>query len=257
MAKKESKKYKTGLVLSGGGTRGFAHLGVLKALNENDIYPDIISAVSAGAIAGALYADGKKPVDILNILRSKKIYNYVNIFFPNKGLVKMTGFTKTLRNNLKAKNIEDLEIPLLIHAVNINKGVYTCFDKGELVPAISASASIPVMFPPVKIDDNLYLDGGIINNFPLDSIKEKCERIIGVNLNPIGESYDLNSLKKVAERAFHVSLKSHTIGVKEKCDIYIEPGNLETFGIMDLPKARQIFDIGYEEAKKVLKKAGV
>lgn len=250
-------KYKTGIVLSGGGTRGFAHLGVLQALNEHNIYPDIISSVSAGAIAGAMYADGKSPEEILHILSSKRLYSYINFFFPKKGLVKMSGFIKTLRKNLKAENIEDLKMPLLIYSVNINKGLYTCFDKGNLLSAIKASTSIPVLFPPVEIDGEQYLDGGIINNFPIDPLLDKCERIIGVNLNPIGEDYNINSLKKVAERSFHVSLKSHTIGVKKKCDIYVEPRNLENYGIMSLPKAKEIYKIGYEAGKKAIEKSGL
>lgn len=110
------KKYKTGLVLSGGGTRGFAHLGALKALEEHDIKPDLIAGVSAGSIVGALYADGENAEEALKALTSQRLFGFLEFIFPRSGLVKMTGFQKILRNTLKAKKFEDLEIPLYIYA---------------------------------------------------------------------------------------------------------------------------------------------
>ena len=124
MSQTNYKKYKLGIVLSGGGTRGFAHLGVLQALNDNKIYPEIISSVSAGSIAGVLYADGKEPKEILKMITEKKLFYYIKLFFPKRGLVKMSGLVKMLNNVLDAKNIEDLKIPVLIHSVNMNTGKY-------------------------------------------------------------------------------------------------------------------------------------
>ncbi len=248
------KKYKVGLVLSGGGTRGFAHLGVIQALHENNIYPEIISGVSAGAIVGALYADGKQPEEILKLLAGKKLHYYLKLFVPRQGLVKMSGFVKTLRKTLSVKTFEELKKPLLVYAVNINKGKYVCFDKGDIVDAVTASSSIPVVFPPVKINNEYYLDGGIINNFPVMPLIGICEKIIGVNLNPIGETDEIKNIRQIAERAFHISLKSHTIGLKEKCDLYIEPSNLEKFSLLNLNKANKAFDVGYEETIKSLEK---
>jgi NTE family protein len=244
-----------GLVLSGGGTRGFAHLGALQALNEYDIFPDIISGVSAGAIAGAFYADGKTPTEIFNILTSKKLRNYIKSFFPKRGLVNMSGFMNTLKDNLSVKNIEDLKIPIIINAVNLNKGTYVSFENGDLISAIQASAAIPVVFPPVKISDDYYVDGGVINNFPVQPLVGKCKRIIGINLNSIGENYDLNSIKKIAERSFQVSLLNHTNEAKKICDIYIEPPNLDNYGFISLSKAQEVFDSGYNETIKILKES--
>ncbi len=100
----------------------------------------------------------------------------------------MTGFERTLKDSLKARRFEDLEIPLYAHAVNINTVEYTRFEKGDLVQAIKASSSIPVVFPPVEIDGHQYLDGGIVNNFPVEPLTDICEKIIGINVNPVGEA---------------------------------------------------------------------
>jgi NTE family protein len=116
------KKYKTGLVLSGGGARGFAHLGVLKALEEKKIKINIFSGVSAGAIAAAFYADGYTPEEILNIFSSKKVFHLMRITIPRSGLLKTKGLKEVLKKHLRATNIEDLKIPVIIAATNFREG---------------------------------------------------------------------------------------------------------------------------------------
>jgi NTE family protein len=248
------KKYKTGLVLSGGGTRGFAHLGALKALHENNIEPDIIAGVSAGSIVGALYADGKEAEQSLRALTSKTLFRFLRPMLPMNGLVKMSGFEKTLKQTLSAKTFEDLKIPLLVFAVNINTAELTQFDSGDLVSAVMASSSIPVIFPPVKIGEQYFLDGGIINNFPVEAIREQCQTVIGINVNPIGDLRNINSIKAVAERSFHIFIRNQAVSKEGMCDIYIEPTNLDQFGLLDVSKAREIFEKGYMETLSVLKR---
>jgi NTE family protein len=251
--KEQPPQYTYGLVLSGGGTRGFAHLGVLKALEEDDIKVEIISGVSAGSIAGALYADGKSPENILEILTSQKVLQYLDFTLPKTGLVKMTGFEKTINKHLKAQTFEELGIPLKVFAVNINTGEYKCFDKGPLSIAIKASSSIPVMFPPVEIDKDLFCDGGVINNFPVEPLLGICEKVIGVSVNPIGKQQKLDSLKKIVERTFQLTIRTHTLERRKLCDLFIEPEGIGDFGILDLSNAKKIFDLGYQAAKEALK----
>ncbi len=95
------EEYNTGIVLSGGAVRGFAHLGVLKALHEADIFPDIISGVSAGSIVGAFYADGNEPDEILELFQKKHFYELINVIFRNAGLLDIKGLKRLLKNNLK------------------------------------------------------------------------------------------------------------------------------------------------------------
>ncbi|MEE4178460.1 MAG: patatin-like phospholipase family protein [Bacteroides sp.] len=255
MGNNKQKKYKTGLVLSGGGTRGFAHLGALKALKEHNIKPDIIAGVSAGSIVGALYADGEDAEKALKALTSKRLFGFLEFMIPNSGLIKMTGFQKTLRKNLNSENFEELKIPLVVYAVNINKAELIRFEKGDLVSAVTASSSIPVVFPPVEIDGEYYLDGGIINNFPVDLLRDDCETLIGINVNPIGEFKNIKSLKAIAERTFHISMRNQEAEKEKLCDIYIEPENLDQYGLLDISRANEIFELGYKKASEVLEKA--
>ncbi|MFW6351260.1 MAG: patatin-like phospholipase family protein [Bacteroidota bacterium] len=249
----KKKKYKTGLVLSGGGTRGFGHLGVIKALEEEGIQPDIVSGVSAGAIVGALYADGNSPDEILETLSSKRIFDYLDFNIPRTGLVRMNGFEKTLKKYLKAKIFEDLKIPLMVFAVNMNTAHYVCFEKGNLALAVKASSSVPIVFPPIEVNGDLYCDGGVINNFPVEPLRKVCDKVIGVNVNPlVRRKTGFHNLKQIAERTFQLSVRSHVLNRKELCDLFIEPVEADNFGLLDLSSGKAIFKVGYEYTKKLL-----
>lgn len=249
------KKYRVGLVLSGGGTRGFAHLGVYKALKEQGIEPDIIAGVSAGSIAGAFIADGQDPDEAFRVLANHRLLDYLEFAIPKKSLVSMGGFEKTLKAHLKARTFEDLQIPLLVFAVNMNKAELTRFDSGDLITAVKASSSIPVIFPPVKIGSHHFLDGGIINNFPTEALAGQCKTIIGVNVNPVGEVENLGNLRKIAERTFHISVRYQAMNKERDCDIYIEPAGLDRYSFLDVSRAGEIFELGYTETLKALKEA--
>ncbi|MFW5725387.1 MAG: patatin-like phospholipase family protein [Bacteroidota bacterium] len=251
--KKKEKEFKYGLVLSGGGTRGLAHLGVLKALEEENIKPEIISGVSAGSVVGALYADGMAPEEILEALASQKILKFIDFTIPRTGFVKMTGFERFLNKLLKAKRIEDLKTRLLVFTVNINSAEYVCFEEGPLIQIIKASSSIPILFPPVEIEKQFHCDGGLFNNFPVESLENRCERVIGVNVNPLVKKEKIGSLRKLAERTFQLNIRSHTIERKYKCNLFIEPEGLDRYSLLDLGSARETFELGYQATKKALK----
>jgi len=135
--------YKTGLVLSGGGTRGFAHLGVLQALNEEGIYPDVIAGASAGALAGVLYCDGISPQEALKIMKGSSRLNYMKPTMPRDGLLLLSGIKKILEDHLHAKTFGDLKIPLYVSATDLNNGKAVYFSNGPRLEPIIASASIP------------------------------------------------------------------------------------------------------------------
>ncbi|MDZ7741402.1 MAG: patatin-like phospholipase family protein [Bacteroidota bacterium] len=247
-----TKKKKVGIVLSGGAVRCFAHLGVLKALNENNIYPDYISGVSAGSIVGAFYAAGHSPDEILDYFLNKKLMNFIQISFA-KGLANMDKLSKKLDELLKVKKFEDLDIPLVIAATNLNDARIEYFDKGSLVDKIVASSSIPVLFKPQKIKGVNYVDGGVMNNMPVEPLLDKCESIIGVNVNPIGHRDDFEDLSDIAERTFHLVVSANFINKKEKFDMFIEPDKLESFGLFNLKQGKEIFETGYDYTLDFLK----
>ncbi len=251
---KSFKKYQTGLVLSGGAARGFAHVGVLKALEEKGIKPDIISGVSAGAIVGAFYADGYSPDEMIRLFADKKIFQFFRVTIPRKGLLQIAGLKDIINDHLGAKKFEDLKKTLYIAAANYNTGKLVYFDKGTLLERIVASASIPVLFNPVQIDGASYVDGGVFTNMPVDPLLEKCKKTIGCNVNPIGYEDGEPTIIKMAIRAFHLTASKGIGPDVDKLDLYIEPSKLKDYGLMDFSKGEEMASIGYEETLSKLKK---
>lgn len=247
------KKYKVGLALSGGGIKGMCHAGVLKALEEFGIIPEILSGVSAGSVVAALYADGYTPDEIAVLFEDIRFRQMSKLQIPNGGFFKIDAFHSFLQKTLRAKTFEDLKIPLRIVATNLDKGKSVIFDKGDLISPIVASCSIPVLFSPKVINGVNYVDGGVLKNFPVSIIREDCVQVIGVNASPlVAEEYKQNILA-VATRTYHFMFKANILADKELCDLLIEPvdmGNYETF---DVAKGREIFNLGYKTACKILK----
>ncbi len=246
------KKYKTGLVLSGGAARGFAHLGVLKALEEYNMKPDIISGVSAGSIAGVLYADGYSPEEILDILMHKKISEYFRITIPKTGFFKVTGLEDILKSTLRVKTFEELKIPLIVTVTNIEIGKPEYINSGTLIDILIASSSIPILFESKKTKGTVYVDGGIMDNLPVMPILNRCQKIIGVHVNPIGKLDNITGIAHIAERSFHLAIAAEIDRKKELFDYFIEPEKLKKYGLFDVKKGKEIFQIGYEAAKEIL-----
>ena len=133
-----SKKFKTGLVLSGGGTRGFAHLGAIAALKEQGITPDIISGTSAGAIVGAFIASGKSPEEVHKLLKMGGFFRYTKMHLPVDGLLRLDGLKEVLEKEISYKTVEELPIPLYITVSNLNKGVVEYLNEGPLSETVLA-----------------------------------------------------------------------------------------------------------------------
>ncbi|MTI21545.1 patatin [Fulvivirga sp. RKSG066] len=245
---------KVGLVLSGGGVRGVAHLGVIKALEENDVTIDCISGSSAGAIVGALYAAGHDVLDILDIITQIKTFRLLQPAMSWKGILTMEVVEKFLEKYLPADDFDDLKIPLYVTATNLRTGKSESFNQGRLRRVICASSCIPVMFNPVVYNGELYIDGGILNNLPVDPIREQCDFIIGSHSNPVDDNFDPRNVRVVMERALMMAITQNVYQRKSSCDFFIEPKGLEPYKVMDLAKATEIYEIGYEYTKQQIEK---
>jgi len=247
------EKYRIGLVLSGGGARGFAHLGVLQALNEEDIFPDIISGTSAGALVGALYCDGHTPNEILKIMKLQSKLDYMRPVVPRDGLLQISGVVKLLENNLKAKTFDKLKMPLFVCATDLNNGRSIYISKGELITAVIASSSIPVLFKPVIINKIYYVDGGVLDNLPIKPIQNKCNLLLGSFVNPVGYEESISGLITIAMRVFMLDQTKEMLEKKKYFDLLIAPAELTKFGILEVEKADEIFEMGYKQTKEKLR----
>ena len=243
---------KTGLALSGGGIRGIAHLGVLKALEEKNIKVSIISGTSVGAMIGALYSHGYRPEFILEKIISTRFFKLLKPSWSLQGMLNMDKIGDLLAEFLPENNFSSLKIPLIIAATNLKKGVTEYFESGELITPILCSSCIPVVFNPVQFNGNLYIDGGVLNNLPVQPLTSRTDFIIGSHCNPIDDNYQRGGFKTLIERTMLMAINGNVIISKPLCNIIIEPPELKKFGGFELSKAEKIFTIGYKAGKKII-----
>ena len=244
--------YNIGYALSGGFIKGFAHLGVMQALQERDIKPDVISGVSAGALAGAFYADGNEPYRVLDYFSGHKFQDLTKLVIPKTGLFSLTEFIDFLKSNLKAQKLEELKTPLIITATDLDHGRSMHFHKGSIAERVAASCCMPVLFTPVKIGNTHYVDGGLLMNLPVSTLRNECEKVVAVNVSPLmAEKYKMN-IVSIAMRSYHFMFRANTFPERENCDLLIEPYNLEGYSNTELEKAEEIFEQGYNTALEIL-----
>jgi NTE family protein len=245
-----NSKKTIGLALSGGGARGIAHLGALKAFEELGIKPDLIAGTSAGSIAGAFYAAGYDPVEIFDTLTQTNVFRMLRPAMSKLSFLKLDRTASLFKKFLPA-TFERLEIPLIVTATEINQGKTYYFREGELLKCIQASCSMPIIFEPIKMGNHVFVDGGVMDNLPVDPLIEAhMDIIIGVHVNPKNENYKAITIKNIAERSFQLALSYNVKERKPKCDIFIEPQELKGIGLFEMSKSKLIFDAGYNAVMK-------
>lgn len=247
------EKKALGLALSGGGAKGFAHLGVFQLLEEKGLVPDIIVGTSAGALMGALLADGYKPNEIKELFTGREFSEFAQIQLPKSGLFDSTRFRLFLKRHLRAKTFEELRIPLIVVATDLDHGESHLFTSGSIVEAVTASCSIPIIFNPVVIDGVHYVDGGLFRNFPVSIIRDSCQIVIGVNVSPLVPHQYKQTIFHIAERSYHYMFRANTLEDRELCDVLIEAKEFGQYKTFDLENVEQISEIGYQQASLVFK----
>ena len=248
------KPYKIGLALSGGGAKGFAHLGVFKLLEESGLKPEIISGTSAGSLMGVLFADGYSAEEIKNMFIGREFSEFAQLQIPKSGLFNYDRFQDFLRRHLRTKRIEDLPIPTVIVATDLDHGCSHEFRSGPIVEAVTASCCMPIVFSPVFIDGVHYVDGGLFRNFPVSTIRDECEYVIGVNVSPLIPQRYKQTLLHIAQRTYHYVFKANAIEDRELCDILIEAKEVGLYKTFDLENINLISEIGYEAAVEAFQK---
>jgi NTE family protein len=248
-----------GLILSGGGSKGIAHAGVLKFMEEKNIFPHQIAGSSAGSIVAALYGSGKSPEAILEFFKSIYFFHWRHFTFSKAGLIDSESFKEYFHEIFKDSTLGELKIPIHITATEMIKGKSKIFGVDtKIIDAVLASSSFPGVMSPYEIDGELFSDGGILNHFPTEILQEKCDTLIGVYVSPIQkiEAKDLTSIKSVTARAFDLFSANSSIHKFEHCDWLIEPEALSSYNTFETSKTKMdtIFKIGYESAKNSYEK---
>ncbi len=245
-----------GIAFSGGGARGFAHIGVMMALEKFRIVPSVLAGVSAGSIAAVLYGAGLTPKDILECFNQySKVTDFAEWTIPKEGFLRLTKLQKILDSWLPVKNLEDLKIPTVVCATDFENGKSTGWSQGAIAERVAASCSIPIVFAPVRIDGVNYVDGGVLRNLPAWAIRNRCSCLIGSNCDPLNRNFKYkSSIIEVALRSYHLMLKSNAVQDLKLCDVVIQSDGMADFNTFGIRQMKRIVLCGYDAASRALEK---
>lgn len=253
----EVKQYNTGIALSGGGVRGFAHIGALRALEDVGIKPDIIAGVSAGSIVASYYAAGMTADEIFNLLGNIDMGKFLQVDISKSGLLKLDKFKKFLTKTIPVQNIEDLKIPTIIAATDIDNQREIAFTSGCIAERVVASCSIPLVFKPVKIDDTYCVDGGVLHNLPSYYLRPMCKTVIGINVSPSKLGPIKMDVKSLAYRTYKIMTMRNVIADKQLCDLLVDIVSIQNHSTFDTKAANKIAQKGYFETMKILQNSPI
>ena len=248
------RKKTIGLALSGGATFGAAHVGVLQVLEENGIRPDVVAGTSAGALVGAAYCAGVPLSEIDMLFRTMNWPTLIKISIRSPlSIFDTQPMEDFLRKKIGDIEFKDLKIPFAAVSCDITTGEKIVLDSGPLAPAVRSSAAIPGLFSPVELNDRLLVDGGIVDNLPIEEV-----RTMGANYVIASDVSRRGGTSKKPENPFEVLLAMvyimqarAALPNENACDCYIRPkvSQYSSWGFKDAP---QITEAGREAASQVL-----
>lgn len=249
-----------GVTMSGGGARAFSHLGVLQALYEYDIHPDIVAGTSMGAIIGAFYAQGYTPKELYDIILLEKFNNVNNILHFGREKKKNIGFSshkkirRVFEKYMPHNSFDSLKHTFYLCVANLNTGQPEYVHSGgNLHNYLLGSSSIPALFTPVYIDSCYYVDGGILDNFPARAIRNECDILIGIESGSELPEFQIKKIKDVASRSISVVVYNNSLPGYAACDYMINTDIDKQWDLLDFKHFEEIYQAGYEAAIQWLK----
>lgn len=247
-------KKKIGLALGGGAVLGAAHVGVLRALDEMNIRISYIAGTSIGAFVAAFFAFQKDWQAIQEIASELKWMDISGISLSRYALLSNEKMGKLITEHLGGKKMEDAGIPLAMVATDISTGDKVVLKKGWVAEATMASTCIPGIFNPVEMEDRLLVDGGIVENVPIHTVREMgAGYVIGVDLNAQHSYKKPDNILDVLLNSFHFVMMTAASYQTESADLLITP-DLSAFNRSDTGQIDDLMEQGYIDAIKALKK---
>jgi len=242
-----------GLALSGGAARGYAHIGVLKVLQEAEIPISHVAGTSVGSVIGALFCGGYGWEEIWDLGQNLKWRTMVEPVLPRMGLVRTEPMRQLLDDLLQEKTFEELSIPLRVIAVDLEAAEEVVFSRGSVARAVQASSSVPGIFEPQEREGRLLVDGGVIDNLPTAHVRRMgAKQVIAVDLNADRtDPYRPENLLDVTYRTFSILMWNASRDGREDADILIQP-DISEYRYYDLSSAKDLFDRGVSAARQAL-----
>ncbi|MBS0288692.1 MAG: patatin-like phospholipase family protein [Proteobacteria bacterium] len=254
------QKPRLAIVLSGGGSRALAHAGVLEVLENHNISIDLIVACSAGSMIGALYADDprannlKQKIITLNKwdLLDPSMFHSIKMLWGLTGPVQGNAIKLFVQKNIKAKDFNQLQIPLVVVTTDVDKGEPYVIQSGPLAPALHASSAVPMLFSPVRLYGKTLVDGGVSSPVPVEVAKTFSPQvIIAVDISTSPDYGSVNNVYQLAMRSLHISYFKLSQWQTQQADIVIHP-EVDNFGMFDDHANEEMYKAGKMAALNAL-----
>jgi NTE family protein len=240
-------KPKIGLALGSGGARGFAHIGVLKALKHANISIDMIAGSSMGALVGAFHCTGHDPDTMVKMAKMFRRRYYMDYTIPKMGFVSGKKVEQLLYALTQRKRIEELDIPFSIIATDLLKAEKVVIQKGLISEAVRASIAVPGIFVPFQKDGRLLVDGSVIDRVPVSVIKEMgADIIIAVDISHIKQNPEIHTIFDVIMQSIDIMQRELVKAHEITTDVLIRP-HVEKFSSSAFKDIEEIIDIGEQE----------
>lgn len=230
---------KIALALGGGGAKGLAHIEFLKVFEDLDIKPSMISGTSMGALIGSLYSSGKSAYyieDLAEKFTKIEAIKLTDINFDGRGLIKGKKISEWIHKEIGYSKFKDLKIPLKIVATDFVNKRSVVFDKGEIMPPLNASIAIPGIFPPVQIKGRTYVDGGVFNQVPYDTLKGYG---VAIDVSSKISPPKMPNIHENVINCFYMMSNQMNLDKKHKPDYLVQP-DLGTIAPLDFHKYKQV-----------------
>ena len=234
-----------GLALSGGTAKSIAHIGVLQALEDAGMRPDVIAGTSGGSLIAVVYASGVGTDRMVEMAGRVNWRRLARVRIPRLGLFSNQGVAELVRDTVGDLTFEDLEIPTHVVTTDLLSGQKAVFSHGPVAPAVQASCSIPQIFSPVEIDDGLYADGGFLEYLPLPTLRDVgCSTAVGVHLGAFADFTPRpGHLLAMIMRTIGIVAVRNAHEAAPMADVLIEP-DLRGFHSFDLKRHEELIDAG-------------
>jgi len=252
----EVTKPKIALVLGGGAARGFAHVGVIRALEQEKVPIDLIVGASVGSLIGAIYAYDMNSFELewtAFLLEKDSLFDYgMFTAFTGMGVAKGDKLEEFVKSKVPVVNIEDLKMPFAAVAADLNRGTRVVLDKGSVARAVRASSAIPGVFPPVDHQGKMLVDGGVIDNIPVSVAREKgADIVIAVDISENVINFNITNLLDVMLQSITIMGAENAKYKKKEADVLISP-KVGDVGMQDFTQKKRCMMAGIEATQKAM-----
>ena len=218
------RRPRIGLALGGGAARGFAHIGVIQALEENGLAPDLVVGTSAGSLVAALFASGRSGRELATIADGMDETAFADWSYPGRGLIRGEALARFVRDKTHKRAIEQMKIPLGIAATDLDSGEGVLFRRGDTGTAVRASSAVPAVFQPVKIGQREYVDGGLSAPIPVHHARQMgAEFVIAVDISAVPEGNPTGDAARMLLKTFAIMGKSLKGYELRDADLVLQP----------------------------------